>query len=148
MDFKKILVPVIGDEADDEAITLACQLAKRVKGKIWATYVVVLRRTLPLDAEIEAEIRRAEEILDRAETVAEEQDYELETDLLQAREAGPTIVDEAVEHQVDLILMGIEYKRHFGQFSLGSVVPYVLKNAPCRVILYHQYTDIQTEVSR
>jgi len=148
MDFKKILVPVIGDEADDEAITLACQLAKRVKGKIWATYVVVLRRTLPLDAEIEADIRKAEEILDRAETVAEEQDYELETDLLQAREAGPTIVDEAVEHQVDLILMGIEYKRHFGQFSLGSVVPYVLKNAPCRVILYHKYTDIQTEVSR
>jgi len=148
MDFKKILVPVIGDEADDEAITLACQLAKRVKGKIWATYVVVLRRTLPLDAEIEAEIRKAEDILDRAEAVAEEHGYELETDLLQAREAGPTIVDEAVEHQVDLILMGIEYKRHFGQCSLGSVVPYVLKNAPCRVILYHQYTDIPTEVSR
>ena len=25
-----------------------------------------------------------------------------------------------------------------GQFSLGNAVPYVLKNAPCRVILYHQ----------
>ncbi len=139
MDFGKILVPVIGTEADDEAIRLACQLTKRAKGKIWAVYVVTLKRTLPLDAEIEPEIRRAEEILDRAEIVAEEQDYELETDLLQAREAGPTIVDEAVEREVDLILMGIEYKRHFGQFSLGSVVPYVLKNAPCRVILYSQY---------
>ena len=140
MEFKKILVPVIGTEADNEAIRLACRLAKRDKGKIWAVYVVTLKRTLPIDAEIGPEIRKAEEILDRVESVAEEQDFELETDLLQAREAGPTIVDEAVERQVDLILMGVEYKRRFGQFSLGSVVPYVLKNAPCRVILYHQYT--------
>ncbi len=140
MEFHKILVPVIGTEADDEAIRLACRLAKKDKGKLWAVYVITVKRTLPLEAEIEPEIRKAEEILDRAESVAEEQDYELETELLQAREAGPTIVDEAVEHQVDLILIGITYKRRFGQFSLGSVVPFVLKNAPCRVILYHQYT--------
>jgi len=140
MEFHKILVPVIGTEADDEAIRLACRLAKRDKGKIWAVYVVTVKRTLPLEAEIEPEIGKAEEILDHAENIADEQDYELETDLLQAREAGPTIVDEAVEREVDLILMGVEYKRRFGQFSLGSVVPYVLKNAPCRVILYHQYT--------
>ena len=138
-EFKKILVPVIGTEADDEAIRLACRLAKRDKGKIWAVYVITLKRTLPIDAEIEPDVRKAEEILDRAESVAEGWDCELETDLLQAREAGPTIVDEAVERGVDLILMGVEYKRRFGQFSLGSVVPYVLKNAPCRVILYHQY---------
>ncbi len=93
---------------------------------------------MPLNADIESEIRKAEDILDHIEVVAEEQDYEVETDLLQAREAGPTIVDEAVERQVDLILMGVSYKRRFGQFSLGKVVPYVLKNAPCRVMLYHQ----------
>ena len=63
-----------------------------------------------------------------------------ETEALQAREAGPAIIDEAVEREVDLILMGVKYKRRFGQFSLGNVVPYVLKNAPCPVILYHQST--------
>ena len=140
MEFHRILVPVIGTEADDEAIRLACRLAKRDKGKIWAVYVVTVKRTLPIDAEIGPELEKAEGVLDHAERIAEDQDYELETDLLQAREAGPTIVDEAVEREVNLILMGVEYKRHFGQFSLGSVVPYVLKNAPCRVILYHQYT--------
>ena len=140
MEFKNILVPVIGTEAEDEAIRLACRLAKKDKGKIWAVYVVTVKRTLPLDAEITYESRKAEEILNHAEDVAEEEEYELETDLLQAREAGPTIIDEAVEREVDLILIGIEYKRRFGQFSLGSVVPYLLKNAPCRVILLHQYT--------
>lgn len=139
MEFQKILVPVVGTEADDEAIKLACELAKKSKGKIRAVYVITVTRTLPLEAEIESEIRKAEEILDHVETVAEEQGYEIETELLQAREVGPTIVDEAVEKEADLVLMGIKYKRRFGQFSLGEVVPYVLKNASCRVLLY-QYT--------
>ncbi|KKK74247.1 hypothetical protein LCGC14_2885670, partial [marine sediment metagenome] len=91
-------------------------------------------------SEEEREIKEAEDILDHIASIAEEQGYEVETDLLQAREVAPTIVDEAVEREVDLILIGITYKRRFGQFSLGSVVPYVLKNAPCRVILYQEYT--------
>ncbi len=136
MDFSKILVPVSGNKADDEAVGLACRLAKKTKGKVWAVYVILVKRTLPLEAELEPELRQGEEILNHAEALAEEQEYQIETELLQAREAGPTIVDEAAEHEADLILMGIEYKKAFGQFSLGSVIPYVLRNAPCRVILY------------
>ena len=138
MEFHQILVPVSGTEADEEAIILACRLAKKDKAKIRSVYVITVKRTLPLDAEIEPEIRQAEGILDHIESVAEEQGYEMETALLQAREVGPTIVEEAVEREVDLILMGVTYKRHFGQFSLGNAVPYVLKNASCRVMLYHQ----------
>ena len=138
MEFHKILVPIIGTEADEEAMKLACRLAKKDRGKIWAVYVITVQRTLPLDAEVEPEIKKAEDILDHMEMVAEEQDYEVETDVLQAREAGPAIIDEAAERGVDLILIGVKYKRRFGQFSLGNVVPYVLKNSPCPVILYHQ----------
>jgi nucleotide-binding universal stress UspA family protein len=136
--FKNILVPVAGSEVDIETIKLACRLAKKDKGKVWAVSVVTIKRALPLDAEIESEIKKAEEILDRVERVAEEEDYEAETNVLQSREVGPAIVDEAVERGVSLILMGIKYKRSFGQFSLGNVVPYVLKNSPCPVILYQQ----------
>jgi nucleotide-binding universal stress UspA family protein len=138
MEIHKILVPVIGTEADEEAMRLACRLAKRDKGKILAIYSIKVKRDLPLDAEIESEIEKAEYILDHIEMVAEEQDYEVDTDVLQAREAGPAIIDEVVERGVDLILMGIKHKTHFGQFSLGHVVPYVLKNAPCPVILYQE----------
>jgi nucleotide-binding universal stress UspA family protein len=138
MEWRKILVPTIGTTADEEAVKLACRLAKRNKAKIWIVYVITVKRSLPLDAEVESEIRRAEEVLDRLESIAEEQDYEVETNLLQSREVALAIVDEAAEQGVDLILMGVTYKRRFGQFSLGNVVPYVLKNAPCRVLLYHQ----------
>jgi len=138
--FYKILVPVIGTEADEEAIKLACRLAKKDKGKIWAVYVITIKRTLPLDAAMESEIEKAEGVLDHMEIVADEEDYEIETDILQAREAAPAIVDEAAERGVDLIVMGVTYGRRYGQFSLGNVVPDVLKNALCGVILYqYQY---------
>ena len=138
MEFQKILVPVIGTEADEETIKLACRLAKRYKSKVLSIYVIKIKRALPIDAEIESEIQKAEGVLDFAEGVAEEQDYEIDTDVVQARDAGPAIIDEAVERGSNLILMGIKYKTHFGQFSLGHVVPYVLQNAPCPVILYQQ----------
>jgi nucleotide-binding universal stress UspA family protein len=138
MEFKKILVPVVGTEADEEAMRLACRLAKRDKGKVWAVSVVAVKRALPLDAEIDSEIHNAEDVLDNVEKVAEEEDFEVETDILQAREVGPAIIDEAVERGVDLIMMGIKYKRRFGQFNLGNVAPYVLKHSPCPVILYQQ----------
>jgi nucleotide-binding universal stress UspA family protein len=83
-DFDRILVPVGGTKADDEAVRLACRLAKKTRGKIFAVHVITVRRSLPLDAELEVEIKQGEEILNRAERVAEEQEYDLETDLLQA----------------------------------------------------------------
>jgi nucleotide-binding universal stress UspA family protein len=135
---RQILVPVDGSEADTETVKLACQLAKRDKGKVWAVCVVTIKRALPLDAEIDSEIKKAEAVLDKVEKVAEEEDYEVETDVLQAREVGPAIIDESVERGVSLIIMGVSYHQRFGQFSLGNIVPYVLKNSPCPVILYQQ----------
>ena len=139
--FERILVPAIGTPADEEAIKLACRLAKQDKSEVYAVYTITMARELPLDAEIEPEIQKAEDILSRIELVAKEQNCRIETDVLQAREPGPAIIDEAMEREVDLIIMGVAYKKRFGEFSLGEVVPYVLKNATCRVILYHQYVD-------
>ena len=138
MEIHKILVPVIGTEADEEAMRLACRLAKKDKSKILAIYSIKIKRALPLEAEIESETQKAEAVLDHMEMVAEEQDYEVDTDVLQARDAGPAIIDEVMEQGADLIIMGIKSKSRFGQFSLGHVVPYVLQNAPCPVILYQE----------
>ena len=140
--FYRILVPVTGTKAAEEAIKLACRLAKQDKSEVYAVYIITMARELPLDAVIEPEIQKAEDILGHIERVAKEQHCRIDTDVLQAREAGPAIIDEAIEREVDLIIMGVVYKRRFGEFSLGEVVPYVLKNATCRVILYHQYLTL------
>lgn len=135
MRFERILVAVNGKDADVEAVKLACDLAKKSKAKVYVVYVIEVNRSLPLDAVIEPEIERAEKVLASAEEIASERGYEIETDLIQAREVGPAIVDEAMEKDVDLILMGVTYKKRFGTFSLGRVIPYVLEEAPCRVLL-------------
>ncbi len=132
---KKVLVPISGAKADEEAIRLSCRLAKKAGGKIYVTYVIQVDRSLPLDAEVKPEIDRAEQVLDQAECIAEEQDYNVETDLLQSREIGPAIVDEAIERGVDLITIGLSYEKKFGAFSIGDTIPYILKNAPCWVLI-------------
>jgi nucleotide-binding universal stress UspA family protein len=134
--FSRILVPLSGTEADEDAIKMACWIAKRDKSKLYAVYVITIKRSLPLEANVESETRKAEELLEKMERVVEEEDYVLETDLLQAREIAPTIVDEAYERKIDLIFMGVKYRKRFAQFSFGSIIPYILKNAPCRVMLY------------
>jgi len=138
MDFKKILIPVNGNGAEGEAVRVACNLAKENKAKVYAVYIIEVSWSLPLDAYIESEVNKGEGVLSQAERFADDVDYELEGELLQAREAGPAIVDEAVQKGVDLIVMGIPFKKRFGEFSLGNTVPYVLKNAPCSVLLCRQ----------
>jgi nucleotide-binding universal stress UspA family protein len=138
MEFNRILVPVGGGTADESAIDLACDLVKQ-KGKkaIIAVHVIPVDRSLPLDAEVDAEMARAEEVLSRVEERVAKMGCAVETDILQAREVGSAIIDVAREHQVDLIILSLSYKRQYGDFCLGDVVPYVLKNATCHVILDH-----------
>ena len=58
----------------------------------------------------------------------------LEPVLVQARDVGAAIVDEAVERGADLLIVGLPYRKRFGgDFAIGRTVPYVLKNAPCAV---------------
>lgn len=138
MKLNRILVAIRGNTADEEAVKLACELARESKAEIYVVYVIEVNRSLPLDAVMEADIEKAEKILTRAEDIAAENDYEVETDLVQARDAGPAIVDEARERNADLILMGLYYKKRFGTFNMGRTVPHVLEEAPCRVLLLRE----------
>lgn len=150
---KEILVPVDGSAASLDAVALACTMAKRNKGKVYVVYVVEVARSLPLDADLAPEARRGEDILSRAEQVADSLDFEVEGELLQAREAGHAIVDEAIERGVGGIVVGVEYKNVGeeevgftwergekpralrGDLKLGKVAQHVLQHAPCEVVL-------------
>jgi len=136
MKYTKFLVPIAGQEVDEDIVKSACVIARRSKGKVYIVHVIQVSRTLPLDAEIETETEAGEKILAGAEKIADVMDCDAETEILQAREVGPAIVDEAVERGVDMIVMGVNYKKRFGEWDMGSVVPYVLRNAPCRVLLW------------
>lgn len=127
------MVPVDGSHASMQAVALACDIARNNKGQVFVVHVIEVKRTLPLDAQLEAEEAAGDEILARAERVAREQTFDVEGEILHAREASPAIVDEAIERGVDLIILGMGYQQPFGEFQLGRVVQYVLKSAPCEV---------------
>ncbi|MBI2724520.1 MAG: universal stress protein [Chloroflexi bacterium] len=133
---RSILVPVDGSPASLDAILLACNIAKRNKGKVFAVHVIEVKRSLPLDAELAEEAAAGEDVLTRAERVASDADFRLEGELLQAREAGHAIVDEATERGVELILMGAEHKAPTGEYQMGRLTQYVLRAAPCNVWLW------------
>ena len=139
--FKTILVPVNGSEASIMAVEFGCMLAKRSRGKVHVVHVIEVRRSLPLDADLVPEAQRGEDILAQAELAAKRQDFEVEGDLLQARDAGHAIVDEAVERQADAIILGVPFRRPFGEFEMGKVPTHVLKTAPCQVILMRMPAD-------
>jgi nucleotide-binding universal stress UspA family protein len=72
---------------------------------------------------------------------ARRQDFEVEGELLQARDAGHAIVDEAIERSADAIVIGVPYRRPFGEFELSRVPAQVLKTAPCEVVLLRMPAD-------
>ena len=139
--FKSILVPVDGSPASLMAVEFACGVAKRNRGKVHVVHVIEVKRSLPLDADLMSEAQRGEDILTQAEMAAKRQDFEVQGDLLQARDAGHAIVDEAVERQADVIVIGVPFRRPFGEFELGRVPSHVLKTAHCQVILLRQAAE-------
>lgn len=134
-DVRSILVPVDGSEACYQALSVACDAAKRSRAALHLLYVIEVPRSVPLDAPIESALQRAEHALERGERMAEEHGVTVTGDLVQARQAGHAVVDEAIEQKVDVIVLGVPYGRPYGTFELGGLGQYVLEHAPSQVWL-------------
>lgn len=132
--FRRAVVALAGGPGDERIVRLVSELARPIHGELAAVHVVEVGWSLPLDADIAGRSEEVQRILDNAESVAEESKVRLESVLLQARDVGAALVDEATERQADLLVLGLPYRKRFGgDFAIGRTIPYVLKNAPCAV---------------
>jgi len=134
----RILVPINGCPTDVEAVRLSCRLARRARAKVNAVTVLEVRRSLALGEVADADMETAEGLLERAAKIGDEFEIEVDTELLQAREAGPAIVDEIREWKADLVVIGLPFRQRFGEFYMGKTAPYVLRFAPCRALLFRE----------
>jgi nucleotide-binding universal stress UspA family protein len=132
------MVPVKGHTVDEQAARLASLVARQEKAKLLIFHVLEIRRAVPLETEDPARIEHGEKILENADRAARAMGVVPYTELLQARTVAPTLMQEAAERQVDLIIMGVPYRQPLDEFYLGSTVRYVLKNAACKVWLCRQ----------
>ncbi len=157
VEYANILVPVFGSALDDEIVSTAGRLAAAEEGadgegeeiRLEVVYVIEVPLMLPLDAElpggVEDEGLRA---VERAREVAEEYEGVTVTGaVLRAREVGAGIVEAARRSGAEAIVVGAEPpSRMRGGATLGGIgaskppeigaaTEYVLKKAPCRVLL-------------
>lgn len=129
-----VLVAVTGGELDETVVRLACRTVKGTKTPLYAVHVVEMPWTEAVDDPCSALVSLdADRVLSGAATVAANYGYNLEPEMLQARAAGPAIVDEASARGCDLLIVGLPYKTRHGQFTLGDTVPYILEYAPMQV---------------
>ncbi len=153
-DFGSILVPILGTRLDDDIVQTAAKLAGETRDDdesgavIEAIWVIEVPLALPLEAPLpESQIRRAREALARAKVVGEEYEgVEVATAIVRARRAGEALVQEARRRGVEAIVLAAEEPSRvrggalFGgvgplENSIGEVTRYVIRKAPCRVIL-------------
>jgi basic amino acid/polyamine antiporter, APA family len=158
--YRSILVPVFGTKLDDDIVSTAGRLAAAAQAEadggeaegeahLALVYVVEVPLSVPLDAELppvrEEEARAA---LQRATEVAEEyEDVAVSSETVRARQVGAGIVEAARRSEAEAIVIGGEPpSRVRGGATLGGIgaakpaeigaaTEYVLKKAPCQVLL-------------
>lgn len=130
-----IAVVVCGEKLDPNLVYLGCQMAKGAKRKVHLVHVIEVPRALPLKAVLTEESERADRLLNSAMEIAGKVGCEAVAEVVQARDAGPAIVDEARDHHCALILIGLVRNDSKTRNDLGKTMLYVLANAPCRVWL-------------
>lgn len=130
-----VLVPVTGAAYDEEVVRLGCELLESSQSSLHILYVIEVSREHPLDAAMNSVYMSGERVLNRMEEIAGGYKCILSAEIVQVRRAGTAIVREAVFKEVDAIVIGSSYKETYGVYSLDEHIPYVLRYAPCRVIV-------------
>jgi nucleotide-binding universal stress UspA family protein len=131
--YRRIVVPIAGDDDSESGVALAAQLAPEQGAAITAVFVIEVPAELPLDAHMLAEEAAARAALEKAHAIAASRGVRLTERIVRARARGEAIVEAADEAGADLVVIRAtprERKRLF-----GHTADYVLRHAGCRVLV-------------
>jgi APA family basic amino acid/polyamine antiporter len=116
---------------------VACGLAAERGATITAVTVIEVPLEMSLSTEFAEEERRAHRELGQARALGESYGVAVLERLVRARSAGRAIVEEAERRGSEIIVVGAPRKGRGrrGPGVFGSTVDFVLRNAPCRVMV-------------
>jgi basic amino acid/polyamine antiporter, APA family len=155
VEYGSILVPVFGEQLDDDIIgtagRLAAEHADETEGGavVEALYVFEIPMSLPIDARVPDErVKKAKQVLARAKEVGEEYEgVEVATAMVRGRTIGQAIVAEAKRRGVEAIVLAAEEPTRMRGGAIlggrgrsrdrfvGETTRYVVEKAPCKVNL-------------
>ncbi len=134
MTFKRIVVPYEGGTLSEDALRMACDLARNGAG-ITAVYVVRVPPRMPIGAE-EAEEETARQALRRAESLGRELGADVESYVAKAPEVAEGINETAATLRADIIVMSLRHKHTAEEtMVLSHTASRVLRRAPCRIVI-------------
>jgi APA family basic amino acid/polyamine antiporter len=137
LEYRRLLVPTVAGQPSDNALDVACGLAAERRSQIIALTVIEVPLDLPLSADLPGEEERSNRELDEAQAIGDSYGVTVVDRLVRARSAGEAIVEEAERRGTEIIVLGSPRRvlATGGRGVFGSTVDYVLKHAPCRVMV-------------
>lgn len=150
-----VLVPFDRSPEARRGLDVALHLARveRRKSRVLPIYVVEVERSHPVDSDLPQESAQGEACLAEAEAAARQARVSCEAILLQARSAGPAVVDVAATEAIDLVVLGVSHantvhrgggeqtalvRRSGAAIDLGHTADYILSHAPCEVVVVRE----------
>ena len=133
--FRRVLVPMKLGPIGEEMVATAVALAKEREALVDAVFVILVPLDQPLDAPLRDLEAHAAASLAEAVLLGEEHGVLVEPITVRARSIGQAIVQQAVERDADLIVVGSSprWRRQSAFFS--PTLDYVLRHAPCEVLM-------------
>jgi len=133
--YERILVPMKLGLIGEEVLGTAFRLAEEQGCAVHVLHVIRVPLEMPIDAEMVEAEEQAEASLAEARLLASDEGIPIQVHIVRGRAIGEAIVHEAVDHEVDLIVVGSapRWRRQSRFFS--PTVDYVLRKAPCEVMV-------------
>jgi len=133
--YTSILVPLKLGPIGEEMVATAVKLAQESGASVWALHVIRVPMERPIDDEIPDEEENAAAALSEAQMLGADHRVEVKGKTVRARSIGEAIVTQAKELGVDLIVVGSAPKWRRQSRFFSPTVEYVLKKAPCEVLV-------------
>ena len=148
--YNAIVVPLerLNLMAEEMAAT-ACRLAADSHAAVVGVTAIKVPQREPLDAPLPEREGEVQQVQAMAASLAEEFGVEYHTVVVRTRSPGRAIVDAAERFDAELIVMGSPEKQRVAKTLreefFGATVDFVLRKAPCRVIVTHFPAEAEIE---
>ncbi|MEI5993691.1 universal stress protein [Candidatus Enterococcus mansonii] len=142
--YKTILVGVDGSEQADLAYKQAIEVARRNNGRVIVAHVIenqvytMMGYSSLNDSLLDQETENAKEILNECEQYAKSVDFtQVETMITYGAVKEVMCKTLPEKYDVDLIMVGQSGLNAVERFMIGSVSSYIIRHAPCDVLIVH-----------
>jgi APA family basic amino acid/polyamine antiporter len=148
--YSTIIVPLERlDAVAEETMAASCRIAVDSGAVVVGVSAIYVPVREPIDTPMPEREQEVEEVQELARSLASEYGVEYRSVVSRTRSPGRLVVDAAIEYGAQLIMVGSPYKRRLARSLheefFGQTVDFILRKAPCRVIVTHFPAEVAGE---